>query len=516
MLSSRPTLERNSAMNKVHRDGVDVGVMFSSGAKRQLGKTLLSNSVDSNQRHVGEPPHPGYVNTPEQRVTKPDFRLKSALRPVARFVYRLVKPAVRPIAFRLRRYFTEGLRQDVVTEFRLVSDTTLHEMQVTRESLRSDALNSPALSLQEFQRVSAATLQEVQAATESLRSDVLNAHGLAIQEFQRMSAATLQEQQATRRSLRSDVLNTHEQSVQEIQRISADTLKKLQALESNLSSRLDRVEQYSFATARRVAINCGQGEVLIKTAVGYVLCSADDHPLLACLIDTGELELGTRLLIQRFLRPGDVFVDVGANIGLHTLAAGGALKGHGKIIAFEPFEPTKRLLEKSVWMNGLSGITEIYQAAVSNMTGHHQLFLGATSGHHSLFPLDTPGDLSSKPVDVPLVRLDGVIFEGQKVDLLKIDVEGAELEVLDSGTSVIMGNPDVALIVEFGPSHLKRTGHSTQQWLEAFTRFELRHQVINSDTGALEDWSLEQLENTESVNLFFARENSQAWVKATT
>jgi len=274
---------------------------------------------------------------------------------------------------------------------------------------------------------------------------------------------------------------------------------------------LNRIEQYSFSSVRRVALNCALGEVLVRTEVGYVLCSASDHALLTCLIETGDLERGTRFFIERFLRPGDVFIDVGANVGLHTLAAARAMRGVGKIIAFEPFEPTKRLLEKTVWINGFSDMTEVHQAAVSNATGNHVFFLGETSGHHSLFPLNSSLISSSSQVEVPLIRLDQAIHVDQRVDLIKIDVEGAELEVLESATSVIQQNFNIGLIVEFGPSHLKRTNHTVQQWLSAFTELELSYRVINSLTGELEEWSLSQLENTYSVNLFFARENSSAW-----
>lgn len=400
-------------MNKILRNNIDIEVAISSAARCQLddaAPTSSSNRIAS--------------TLTEQNPKGVRVRIKTTLRPVAQFFYRLIKPIFRPILFRFRRYMTESLRQDIILE---------------------------------IQRASANTLQEVQA----------------------LNALTVN------------------------------------SLLSSLSPRLDRVEQYSSASARRVAINCGPGEVLVKTEVGYVLCSPSDHALLACLIDTGELELGTRLLIQRFLRPGDVFVDVGANLGLHTLAAARSMLGVGKIIAFEPFEPTKRLLEKSIWMNGFSEMTEIHQAAVSNHTGNQQLYLGPSSGHHSLFPLDTTNEVSQKPVEVRLVRLDEIVLADQKVDLIKIDAEGAELDVLESTATVILNNPDVALIVEFGPSHLKRTGHTAQQWLAAFTKFDLFYQVINTDTGVLEDWSLEKLESTDSANLFFARKDSKAWARAT-
>ena len=490
-------------MNKIYRKGVDVGVAFASDAKRLQDKVPQPIGLEPNLANVEKPPVVENANAPEQSAVGLRGIAKGFLRLVAKFVYRLFKPALRSIAFRSRWYLTEGLRQDTLglrQDILGLREDVLglrEDILGLREDilgLREDILGLRQYILQEQQRLSASMLQELQAAIDSLRQDVLNAHSLSQQELLRVSAGVLEEVQAARESLRQEV----------------------QVLASNLCPRLDRIELYSAASARRVAINCGQGEILVKAEVGYVLCSATDYAVLACLIDAGELERGTRLLIQRLLKPGDVFVDVGANLGLHTLAAARAMQGRGNIIAFEPFEPTKRLLEKSVWINGFSEITEIHQAAVSNFTGHQKLFLGATSGHHSLFPLDVPSGLASQPVEVPLVRLDDVIQAGQKVTLIKIDVEGAELEVLESAASVIKHTPDIAFIVEFGPTHLKRTGHSTQQWLSAFTDIGLIYRAINADTGMLEDWPLEQMENTGSVNLFFARTDSTAWIKVET
>jgi FkbM family methyltransferase len=245
--------------------------------------------------------------------------------------------------------------------------------------------------------------------------------------------------------------------------------------------------------------------------VGFLLCSASDYALLSCLLDSGELERGTRVLIQKYLRPGDVYIDVGANIGIHTLAAARAMQGQGKIIAFEPFEPTMRMLEKSIWMNGFSSITEFHQAAVSNTTGKQKLFIGATSGHHSLFVLEPSLNNAQDSVEVPLVRLDGVIASGQRIDLMKIDVEGSELNVIEGGTSLIACNSDIALIVEFGPSHLRRTGHTPSQWFKLFNQLGLDYRVINNETGVLEKWSLNEMKRAESINLFMAFPESAAW-----
>ncbi|MDM2732975.1 FkbM family methyltransferase [Citrobacter sp. Cy070] len=457
-------------MNSIVRTGLNIKVAFESGFKRKSPPVSQYEDIPENIPMVAVSAFTHVPSESDQVAHQSWF--KRSLRAVAKYIYRLSKPALRPIAFRVRRYLIDGLRQEIQQEIQRASAATAQGIQ------------------QEIQRASAATAQEIQQ--EIQRASAATAQGIQ-QEIQRASAATAQEIQ------------------QEIQRASAATAQGIQQLRGALWPRLDLIEVYTAAAARRIAINCGAGEVLVRTEVGFLLCAASDHALLSCLLDTGELERGTRVFIQKYLRPGDVYVDVGANVGMHTLAAARAMQGLGKIIAFEPFEPTMRMLEKSIWMNGFSSMTEIHQAAVSNTTGHQQLFIGATSGHHSLFALEPSPNNTHGPVEVPLVRLDGAIPPGQRIDLMKIDAEGAELEVIEGGASLITGNPDIALIVEFGPSHLRRTGHTPSQWFASFSQLGLDYRVINQESGALEHWSFDALEQTESVNLFFARAESAAW-----
>ena len=140
-----------------------------------------------------------------------------------------------------------------------------------------------------------------------------------------------------------------------------------------------------------------------------------------------------------------------------------------------------------------------------------KLHLGLSSGHHSLFGL--PAE-AGEPVDVPLEKLDDVLASHPAVDLLKIDAEGAELEIVEGALRTIERSPEIALIVEFGPSHLQRSGHSTREWLEKFTKPGLAHKAIDDVTGALQDRTVEQLEHAESTNLLFARPGSRAWGRA--
>jgi len=296
--------------------------------------------------------------------------------------------------------------------------------------------------------------------------------------------------------------------------LTAPVQEEMQALRAKLQHEIrTQVAELTARLDRRVVLYCGPEEVLVRSDVGYVLCSPRDYALVTGLLE-GELERGTHLLMQRLLKPGDVFIDVGANVGLHTLAAARAMQGLGRIVAFEPCEPTKCLLEKTVGLNGFSGIVDIHQAAVSSRTGRQQLLLGATSDHHGLSSVPRPADMHRAPVDVYCVTLDEFTASNPVVTLIRIDAHGAELDVLDGSRSLIRQNEDVALMVKFGPAHLRRAGHTTRDWLSRFEALGLAHRVIDNETGVPESWSEEKLDRVESVHLLFARPGVEVWHKA--
>lgn len=286
----------------------------------------------------------------------------------------------------------------------------------------------------------------------------------------------------------------------------------LQLHQTQLQSQIDRIERYSLKASRQFAINYDHETTIIRTELGFI-AFASDVPILGLLLED-DLETGTRRFIQKYLKPGNVFVDVGANMGIHTLAAASVMQNQGKIYAFEPLEETARLLKKTALFNTHLDIIEIHTAAVSNRTGYQKLFLAKTSGLHSLFPLTGAYAEDVPPIEVPVVKLDDVL-NNITVDLIKIDAEGSEVNILEGAQSIIRKNLDIGLIVEFFPPHLARAGHTVKSWLAHFQELGLHCRVVNWTTGTLEEISQAQLEAlTGTVNLFFARPNSRAWHKA--
>ena len=418
---------------------------------------------------------------------------RALLRRTVRLMFLLAKPIVRPVASRARTYFIAEIRAELArtsSELRMTSSEIRTQMALDLNHVHHELRQLEVRSQHRADSNSAALIQYLQWQTEIVRRDL---------------TLTVESLRCDNREVAESLGNRFEEQIDHARNALYG------ALLEGIGTYLARIELYAGVSARRVVVPLSHGELLVRTESGYVLCPSSDLPLVAILAESGELELGTRLLIERFLRPGDVFVDVGANLGLHSLAAARTLLGQGRVIAFEPFPQTADFLTRSLALNGYSNLCDVHQVALSDEEGKRLLHLGVTSGHHSLFALDEGQTNEIKSVSVNVTCLDTVITVDTKVDLIKIDVEGAELAVLTGASGVLDRNPDVGIIIEFGPSHLRRSGTSTAEWLQLFRARDFQWRAIEPMTGSLEEWTEQQLENIESINLFFAREGSTAW-----
>ena len=311
------------------------------------------------------------------------------------------------------------------------------------------------------------------------------------------SLQTIQELQYTRDALRARI----------------DALAHEVGLLRDLAPALQRIEQYSHASARRVALPCGNDEILVRTAAGFVVCPASDAALLATLMEGGELRPGTHRLIQRLLGPNSTFVDVGASIGLHTLAAGYAMQKKGRIVAFEPVPETCRLLRKTLQINGITQKVDVREAAASDR-GVAAL-LQALNPRDPDAPQDSgKGAGSTHPGHIRFERIDDVLGVGAHVDLMSFDVKGAEPDVLAGARDTIAVNTDIGLIVTCKASHIERADLPVQDWLKAFQALGLELGVVNEDTGAVEPQSSLEFSSQDPVSLFFARPGSPTWTRA--
>lgn len=160
-------------------------------------------------------------------------------------------------------------------------------------------------------------------------------------------------------------------------------------------------------------------------------------------------------LILRVLKPGMTFFDVGANAGIFSLAAGAKLRGQAAaLFAFEPCADTFGTLQKNLRLNRLPE-TRAVRTAISDTTGEAQLFLNAAF-KDGLNSLREPSHSDAEVVGrepVSTITLDDFVAQENisRVDVMKVDVEGAELQVFLGG-SRLLKRPDAPLILYEGYS----------------------------------------------------------------
>ena len=242
---------------------------------------------------------------------------------------------------------------------------------------------------------------------------------------------------------------------------------------------------------------------------GYVLAPKSNAGFSLMLADATAdgLEPGVRRVLAALALPGMTAVDVGANVGLLTLTLARGVGPAGKVLAFEPEEQPRRLLERMAALNGLAWI-DVHGDAVGAKTETRDFNVSPVLGHSSLYPLPEE-DGRGASVEVQVRPLDEVLA-GQRLDVAKIDVEGAELDVLAGMSELISSNPDLAIVAEYGPSHLQRLGIDPQAWFAAFSEagFAARH--IDDRTGACYPVTPAQLAGVYSANIVFVKEGGSA------
>ena len=164
---------------------------------------------------------------------------------------------------------------------------------------------------------------------------------------------------------------------------------------------------------------------------------------------TGNLYCGLHefedmALVLHSLRPGDLFVDIGANVGSYTLL--GATTG-ADVVSIEPIPITYAQLKENVDLNTFSGKIETLNIGLGRKEGS----LRFTSGHDTVNHVLAPNEQVADSVEVPVRTLDELLA-GRQPSLIKIDVEGFEAEVL-AGASQTLSNPLLfGLIVELNGS----------------------------------------------------------------
>ena len=149
----------------------------------------------------------------------------------------------------------------------------------------------------------------------------------------------------------------------------------------------------------------------------------------------GTREEQLKHLLERELGPGNVVLDIGANIGYYTAMIGGIVGPSGRVYAMEPEPRNFALLQDNVRLNRMEAWVDTFNLAASDARGTARLFVSAYSNLNTLFPegydgIQTPG-VTGQVVETEATDISSFLEGKRPVDLLRMDIEGAEVEVLN-------------------------------------------------------------------------------------
>lgn len=192
----------------------------------------------------------------------------------------------------------------------------------------------------------------------------------------------------------------------------------------------------------------GRGAAWTINGVGYRIDPHHRHRL------GRDYDAPVAAFLRERVKPGDVCVDVGANVGVYVLQFAHWSSPGGRVVAFEPNPGARAVLEKHVRFNGLGGRVTIVPAAVSNRAGRATLYAADADGMSRLGEPNRAIAGRVREVNVQTVTLDEYC-EGAHLapDWLFIDIEGFEVAALEGARRLIRSRGrEMGIVVEMHPN----------------------------------------------------------------
>lgn len=222
----------------------------------------------------------------------------------------------------------------------------------------------------------------------------------------------------------------------------------------SIQTRMDQRLQYHLRWKHPIQLS--PNKVFMHTNDGHRIFLDMKEPFMALhMLEHGEWETPLRRELAKVLKEGKVFIDVGANIGLHSLYASTLVGRSGSIFALEPHPVTYNQLRKNIEINGLLDLVKTLPLAVSNQddkTVPFEYFLE----HPAMSGLKISKEILNKfegtyeVTDVRTVTIDALVSSNSiNPDLIKIDVEGFEYAVIQGCIDTINNFPEIVFFVEY-------------------------------------------------------------------
>jgi FkbM family methyltransferase len=237
------------------------------------------------------------------------------------------------------------------------------------------------------------------------------------------------------------------------------------SIRKTIISCIERAPAFNLALLRvyNSALRLLGGPYHARTYFGATMLCDPRDLIQHIILHFGVWEPNTSALMEKLLSPGDVCVDVGANVGYDTLLTSHLVGPYGSVIAIEASPAIFDLLSRNLRVNDASNVRLVHKA-VSDQPGVLNLYAGPPGNRGSSTTLASKNfELEAAVEALPLDQI-LTVEERSRVRLIKIDIEGAEGPVMRRFLDTIELYPDsVSLIVEVAPS---------EEWINIFQRLQ--------------------------------------------
>jgi len=242
--------------------------------------------------------------------------------------------------------------------------------------------------------------------------------------------------------------------------------------------------------------------LVVRVGTGYWMKLDLADYVQRCIYFFGCYEAPLAHYIVSLLRPGMVFVDVGAHVGQYTLLSSQAVGAGGRVFAFEPEPRNFERLITNIHLNGFTNV-EAHNCAIADFVGESSFYLEQPlkkdNANWGVYSLHRKAEwMQYQEIQVSVTTLDSVLSSAKRVDVIKVDVEGAELLVF-RGAENILKKFHPVLIFEAEERNAQNFGYSTvdvKEYIRSLgyslyrlPRRKAQKRLIPAEVRGIEDYS---------------------------
>ncbi len=227
---------------------------------------------------------------------------------------------------------------------------------------------------------------------------------------------------------------------------------------------------------------CGRRYVMRRVHDYRMYLDMEDTGLSRSLLLFRTREVDHMVMLRRILRPGMTIFDIGGNIGYYPLMELSLLAGSGKMVVIEPSPDNVVLLRRNLALNGYTEVP-VLPAAASDTTGSRSFYLSSQSNLGTFHPIGSGSEtLTGSTVQVDTVTVPELAERFGAPDLIRMDVEGHEVEVLNGMLEAIKKGAMAPLVIF--ESHLSRyrQGHDMAATLKNLFSLGYRVPLVSSSS----------------------------------